>query len=139
MNKIESKFREIRNFCKENANGDNVKKYSRYFTEGYDAYGLNKETYITQRDRWLAEWEKDFSLQDYLELGNKLISTGKYEEASFAISFMYCNADKFTAGTFEKLGFWLENHIFLLRKRQERFASGFLPVSFNSRIMIKWH
>ena len=111
MNKIENKFGEIRKFCMENANEENVKKYSRYFTEGYDAYGLNKETYITQRDRWLAEWEKDFSLQDYLELGNKLIATGKYEEASFAISFMYCNADKFTVDTFEKLGLWLENDI----------------------------
>ena len=111
MNKIEARFREIRSFCEENANGENVKKYSRYFTEGYDAYGLDKDTYLAQRDRWLADWEKEFSLKDYLELGTRLVSTGKYEEASFAIQFMHKNVDKFTAETFENLGLWLENGI----------------------------
>ena len=111
MNKIEKKFCEIRKFCKENANPENVKKYSRFFTEGYDAYGIDKDIFIAQRDKWLGEWEEDFSFQDYLELGNKLIATGKYEEASFAVSFMYSNTNKFTLETFEKLGLWLENGI----------------------------
>jgi 3-methyladenine DNA glycosylase AlkD len=111
MNKIDRKFSEVRQFCEENANPDNVKKYSRYFTEGYDAYGLDKNMYLTQRDKWLTEWEEEFSFIDFLELGNKLIATGKYEEASFAVSFMYSNTNKFTKETFEKLGLWLENGI----------------------------
>ena len=111
MDKIESRFIEIRKFCEENANPENVKKYSRFFTEGYDAYGVNKDIFITQHDKWLAEWEKDFSFDDYLELGDKLIATGKYEEASFAVSFAYSNTDKFTKETFERLGAWLENGI----------------------------
>ena len=111
MNKIEKKFLEIRKFCEENANPENVKKYSRFFTEGYDAYGLDRVIFETQRDKWLNEWANDFSIHEYLELGNKLISTGKYEEASFAIFFMYHNADSFTVGTFENLGMWLENGI----------------------------
>jgi len=111
MNKIEKKFREIRQFCEENANPENVKKYSRFFTEGYDAYGIDKDTFIAQRDAWIREWAEDFSFQDYLELGDKLIATGKYEEASFAVSFTYCNTHNFTRETFEKLGSWLENGI----------------------------
>jgi len=111
MKKIEEKFLEIRRFCEKNANPEIVKKYSRYFTEGYDAYGLDQKTYESQRDKWLDLWRKDFTLNDFLLLGDKLISTGKYEEASFAISFIYSNKDKLTAETFDKLGRWLEKGI----------------------------
>jgi 3-methyladenine DNA glycosylase AlkD len=111
MNKIEERFLEIRRFCKKNANPEIVKKYSRYFTEGYDAYGLDQKTYESQRDKWLELWEKDFTLDDFVLLGDKLIATGKYEEASFAIGFIYSLTDKFTAETFDKLGNWLENGI----------------------------
>jgi 3-methyladenine DNA glycosylase AlkD len=111
MKKIEERFLEIRRFCEKNANPEIVKKYSRYFTEGYDAYGLDQETYESQRDKWLDLWKKDFTLNDFLLLGDKLISTGKYEEASFAISFIYSNKDNLTAETFDKLGRWLEKGI----------------------------
>ncbi len=46
-----------------------------------------------------------------MQSGNKPVATGKYEEASFAISCMYSNADKLTVEMFEKLGLWLENGI----------------------------
>jgi len=111
MNKIEERFLEIRRFCEKNANPEIVKKYSRYFAEGYDAYGLDRKTYESQRDKWLELWGKDFTLDDFVFLGNKLIATGKYEEASFAIGFIYSLTDKFTAETFDKLGGWLENGI----------------------------
>jgi len=111
MKKIEEKFLEIRKFCEKNANPEIIKKYSRYFTEGYDAYGLDQETFESQRDKWLEHWKKDFTLNDYLLLGDKLISTGKYEEASFAISFIYSNKENYTAETFDKLGSWLEKGI----------------------------
>lgn len=111
MKKIEERFLEIRRFCEKNANPEIVKKYSRYFTEGYDAYGLDQKTFESQRDKWLEQWRKDLTLNDFLLLGDKLVSTGKYEEASFAISFFYSNKDKLTAETFDKLGNWLEKWI----------------------------
>jgi 3-methyladenine DNA glycosylase AlkD len=110
MKKIEDRFLEIRRFCEKNANPEIVKKYSRYFTEGYDAYGLDQKTFESQRDKWMEQW-KDFTLNDYLHLGDKLISTGKYEEASFAVSFMYSNTENFTAENFERMGRWLEDGI----------------------------
>jgi 3-methyladenine DNA glycosylase AlkD len=110
MKKIEERFLEIRKFCEKNANPEIVKKYSRYFTEGYDAYGLDQNTFESQRDKWLEQW-KDFTLNDFLLLGDKLISTGKYEEASFAVSFMYSNTESFTAEAFGRLGRWLEDGI----------------------------
>ena len=111
MKKIEEKFLEIRKFCEKNANPEIVKKYSRYFTEGYDAYGLDQKTFESQRDKWLELWRSDFTLKDFLLLGDKLISTGKYEEASFAITFMYSNKENLTAETFDRLGRWLEDGI----------------------------
>ena len=111
MNKIEEKFLEIRKFCEENANPEFEKKYARYFTEGYDAYGLGQKVFESQRDKWLELWKDELTIDEYILLGNKLISTGKYEEASFAVSFMYSQSDKLTAAMFEKLGDWLENGI----------------------------
>ncbi len=111
MNKTDKKFNTIRKFCEENANQANVLKYSRYFTEGYDAYGLGQVIFETQLDKWLEEWRNDLSFDDYLDLGDRLIASGKYEEASFAISFAYSQSDKFTKETFDRFGLWLENGI----------------------------
>ena len=111
MDKIEERFLEIRRFCEKNANPEIVKKYARYFKEGYDAYGLDQNTFESQRDNWLELWTKDFTLDDFVRLGDRLIATGKYEEASFAVSFMYSLTEKFTADTFDKLGNWLEKGI----------------------------
>lgn len=111
MKKIEEMFLEIRRFCEKKANPEIVKKYSRYFTEGYDAYGLDQKTFESQRDKWMDLWKNDFALNDFLLLGDKLISTGKYEEASFAINFINSYKEKFTPETFDKLGNWLEKGI----------------------------
>ena len=48
MSKIDDKFREIRKYCEKNADQKNVEKYSRYFTEGYDAYGLGQQVFEKQ-------------------------------------------------------------------------------------------
>ena len=111
MDKIEKRFREIMAFCQKNKNPEIEKKYSRYFTEGYDAYGLDRNTFETQRTNWLDQWKRDFTFEDFLLLGDKLIATGKYEEASYAIGFIYLQKDKFTAETFERMGEWLESGI----------------------------
>jgi len=111
MQKINKKFNEIRSFCQQNANPEIEKKYSRYFTEGYDAYGIDRKLFESQRDLWLEQWKPEFTLNDFLDLGDQLIATGKYEEASFAVSFIYCQKEDFSAGTFDRLGAWLENGI----------------------------
>ena len=111
MKKIEEKFLEIRRFCEKNANPEIEKKYSRYFTEGYDAYGLDQNTFESQRDKWLEQWKKDLTINDFILLGDRLISAGKYEEASFAVSFIYSNTEQLVPETFDKLGNWLESGI----------------------------
>ena len=111
MNKTEEKFTAIRQFCEQHANAALAKKYSRYFNEGYDAYGLDRETVENQRDKWLESWKNEMTIDDYILLGNKLISTGKYEEASFAVIFLIANKDQLRDVHFEKIGSWLDNGI----------------------------
>ena len=111
MTKIEEKFKIIRKFCENNINPDNIKKYARYFTEGYDAYGLGQTIYEEQKEKWLAAWENELSLDDYISLGDKLVSTGKYEEASFAIGFIEAKKDQLTSNYFAEIGNWLEKGI----------------------------
>ena len=111
MNKIEEKFNVIRQFCQANIDEATIKKYSRYFKEGYDAYGLGREKYETQRDKWLKEWKAELSVEDYLHLGEKLISTGKYEEASYAVSFIANRKKQLKPEHFIRLGDWLEKGI----------------------------
>ncbi len=40
--KAKELYEEIRRYCQANANEAIAKKYSRYFKEGYNAYGLSK-------------------------------------------------------------------------------------------------
>ncbi len=110
MDKTDEKFREVRNYCEKHANKTIEAKYARYFTEGYDAYGLDKNDF-EQWKSWFKEWKKEMSFDDYLHLGDKLISTGKYEEASFAIVFNARFTDQYQRAHFDTFGRWLEKDI----------------------------
>lgn len=108
---IDSKLKEIRAFCELNSNPEVIKKYSRYFKEGYDAYGLDSKTIIAQKTAWIASWENEMILDDYLNLGDHLVSSGKFEEASFASCFITSKQKEFSIETFNSVGKWLENGI----------------------------
>ena len=111
MDKIESKHREVIEFYTKNADENVVKKLSRYFKEGLDAYGSDKDKAEAQKKEWLAAWGKDMTISDYLDFGDRLVSTGKYEEAHCATYFILSRKGEFTIETFERIGKWLENGI----------------------------
>ena len=111
MKKIKQKFDEIRKFCQEHSDPQRVKKYARFFKEGYDAYGLDKDTLLAQSERWIKSWHREMTLDDYFKLGDVLVATGKYEEASFAIRLMVSFQDQFQSCHFEQFGEWLERGI----------------------------
>ena len=110
MSKTDEKFSKIRAYCKKNANKTIEAKYARYFTEGYDAYGLDK-TDFEQWTRWFEEWKEDMTFSDYLLLGDKLISTGKYEEASYAIVLNARFINQYQKEHLDVFGRWLEKNI----------------------------
>jgi 3-methyladenine DNA glycosylase AlkD len=102
---------EIRAFCSTHGDPKLVVKYSRYFREGYDAFGLSREVYEKRREVWLQKYERELGLAGFLELGDCLIKTGKYEEASYAITFLVPFKKEWTKETFQHVGRWLEEGI----------------------------
>lgn len=104
----EEKLTKIREFCLANSKQENIDKYSRYFKEGFDGYGIDQKVYEAQRDQWMAEWGKEMSLDDFLDLGDQLMQHGKYEEKSFAISFINSKREDFSEATFDRLGNWFD-------------------------------
>ena len=111
MNKLELKHKEIINFCIANSNDSIIEKYARYFTEGYDGYGIDSKILKSQTASWLDSWKNEMTISDYLNLGDLLIATGKLEEASFASLFIASKKDEFTIETFDRVGKWLEKGI----------------------------
>ena len=105
---IDEKLKEIRDFCIKNSKQSNIDKYSRYFKEGFDGYGIDQKVYEEQRDFWIAEWKKEMTIEKYLELGDKLIQIGKFEEISFAISFLKSERANYTESTFDRIGKWFD-------------------------------
>ncbi len=101
-------FEEIRTFCKKNADDDIVKKYARYFIEGYDAYGLNSKLVESQRKLWFDKHQDELGFEGFLKLGNLLVKDSKYEEVFFAIWFISRFQKKFTAKTLDRFYNWIK-------------------------------
>ena len=99
-------FYEIRTYCQANASEAIVKKYARYFKEGYDAYGLTKEILEEKVDEIIKR--EDVGLDLVYQTGPLLLRTGKYEETSFAILLLYAFSKQFDKNTFLEIGKWFE-------------------------------
>jgi hypothetical protein len=84
---------EIRNYCRANANEAVVKKYSRYFKEGYDAYGLSREQLEGKVASLLSD--KSVNMKLVLSASRLLVKSGKYEETSFAILLLNNHYQKY--------------------------------------------
>lgn len=99
-------FEKIQSYCKANANQDIVKKYSRFFKEGYDAYGLSKQQLEDKVNSILSD--KNVNMKLVLKTSRILLRSGKYEETSFAILLLKRFSNQFKAETFTEIGKWFE-------------------------------
>jgi 3-methyladenine DNA glycosylase AlkD len=97
---------QIKNYCRANADEAVVKKYSRYFKEGYNAYGLSREKLEEKVDSILSD--KSVNMKLVLTASRSLIKSGKYEETSFAILLLNGFSEQFTAATFREIGKWFQ-------------------------------
>ncbi|MFW6370800.1 MAG: DNA alkylation repair protein, partial [Bacteroidota bacterium] len=79
--------------------------------DGYDGYSIETKIFESQQNKWLDSWKNEMIISEYLDLGDLLISTGKFEEASYAIGFIASKKDEFSTKTFDRIGKWLENGI----------------------------
>ena len=67
---IEQKKKEIREFCESNSDPEIVAKYSKYFKEGFDGFGIDNKVFESQIAKWIEDWKNDMSLQSYLDLSD---------------------------------------------------------------------
>jgi 3-methyladenine DNA glycosylase AlkD len=102
---------EVRAFCIANASEKNAMRWARFFTEGYDAYGVDYKNpaWEQNRLRWLARL-KEAGPSAFLDAGDLLVP-GKYEETSLAILFAAGSRDAYTPQAFERIGNWFEKGI----------------------------
>lgn len=102
---------EIKKFCQENADEKIVKKYTRFFVEGYDPYGVDPKKMVPQREAWLNKYKAELGFEGFLKVSDMLVNSGKYEEAFTAFFFVKAFADQFNPKTLERFGKWLESDI----------------------------
>ena len=50
-------------FLAAHADAANIKKYSRYFRVGYDAWGVDDKAMRAQRDLWYSQWKLQLNRQ----------------------------------------------------------------------------
>ena len=105
---IDSKVKEIRDFCETNSNPDIIKKYQRYFKEGYDGYGIDDKTFKEQIDKWTEQWKDEMSIESYLSLGDELMKNGRFDEKHVAINFLKSSRQDFSKVTFNRIGNWFD-------------------------------
>jgi 3-methyladenine DNA glycosylase AlkD len=125
-------YEEIRRYCRANANEAVVKKYSRYFKEGYDAYGLTREQLEAKVASILSD--KSVNMRLVLTASRLLVKSGKYEETSFAILLLKGFSEQFTPETFEEVGKWFE--IGIINWGHTDLICGFLISLFFERNII---
>jgi 3-methyladenine DNA glycosylase AlkD len=94
----------IRQFCGANGNPAIVKKYSRFFKEGYDAYGLDRNSYDSCME--IITKDNELTLKLVLEAAPELIKSGKYEETFFTIRMMKSFYLEFSTKTFKAIEKW---------------------------------
>jgi 3-methyladenine DNA glycosylase AlkD len=102
----EKLYEEIRDYCRANTDEDMVKKYSRYFKEGYDAYGLSSEL-LEEKVSAILE-DPDMNMKLILRTGKLLVESGKYEETFFAILLLKHFVEEFDTDVFEEIGHWFD-------------------------------
>jgi len=102
-------FNDIRFYCTANANEETVEKYSRYFRDGYDAYGLSLDQ-LEEKVLDILEAETT-SFDLILKTSRLLVKSPKYEETSFAILLTKAFAKEFTPAVFSEIEKWFANGI----------------------------
>ena len=110
MDKIERVFKDIQAFYKKNANPEIVKKYAKFFREGYDAYGIDTQIYANKVDQLYSEIEMDFKLSDLKHLFKMLLESNKFEEVSTVINLLSRMRIYYSKTLFKDIMKWLAKY-----------------------------
>ena len=114
MDKVRALVREVRAYCKANADPGQAANYSRYFKEGYDGWGLmgkkDHPYWNQQQEEWLEKYG-GLGLRGFLRAGELLFESGKYEEGALAIRMLARHRGEIDAEAFQRLGRWFAGGI----------------------------
>jgi 3-methyladenine DNA glycosylase AlkD len=105
----ENLLNEIISYCHQHANEDLVKKYSRYFKGGYQAYGLTQELLYNKVGEILKK--PGISLDLVITTSRLLVVQPEYEMTSFAVLLIRHFQKHFTYDTFKVIEGWFETGI----------------------------
>ncbi|OHD57657.1 MAG: hypothetical protein A2Y33_06370 [Spirochaetes bacterium GWF1_51_8] len=103
--------REITVFCEKNADPKLVEKYSRYFTEGYDAYGIDQKAMEAFREERFPEWTSALAIKDVYALTGELFRLGKYEFAGFGVWMLARYKKEWDKSQLPLIREWLDQYI----------------------------
>jgi 3-methyladenine DNA glycosylase AlkD len=103
---------EIRAFCEAHADPVRVQKYSRYFVEGYDSFGVDHKLpeWEARRADWFAQLTAA-GLPALLDTCDLLVRPGKYEEVVTAIRFVADSSALYSPEVFARIGKWFQEGI----------------------------
>jgi 3-methyladenine DNA glycosylase AlkD len=107
---IQKFYKEIKTFCEKNADSKIVQKYSRYFKEGYDAYGVDSKILEVQYNKWIELYRKSMTFVEAKKLGEMLYSSGKYEESALAVRFFKEYKDEYKKKDLNIIKNWLDKY-----------------------------
>lgn len=90
-----------------NSDPEIIKKYSKYFRDGYDGYGIDKDLIEKQIGIWKEKWKSELTIDSCLMLGDELMR-GRYDEKNLAIVFIQTQRRHYTKDTFYRIGKWFD-------------------------------
>ena len=97
---------DIQKYCRRHADKKQVEKYAKFFTEGFDAYGLSKEAFENKVNSLINE--DKISMRLVLSTSKLLVKSGKYEETNFAICLLKEFTDQFDEKTLTHIEQWFK-------------------------------
>lgn len=103
-------YKEIKTWCEKNADPKIVEKYSRYFKEGYNAYGLDSKLLEKEFNKWTEKYSKEMTFDDAKKLCEMLYSSGKYEESALAVKFFKMYKDEYKKSDLNIVKNWLDEY-----------------------------
>lgn len=103
----------IRTYCRENEQPDKANKWARYFSEGYDSWGLldkDHPIFTTQQEAWAAEYAA-LGLDGFIEAGCELFKSGKYEEGALSIRFVKSSKEEIDEARLAAMAGWFDGGV----------------------------
>jgi 3-methyladenine DNA glycosylase AlkD len=108
MDKVDQHYKNIQAFCKANADEALVKKYARYFTEGYDPWGVDGKLVAEHYKGWKKEW--GLTTDETVALCDRLFR-GKSEEIFVALWFLRDLKKNLDRSHFHQLRTWFDLYV----------------------------